>query len=228
MDCIYLAAGMGQRAQQTLPKQLCLLGGRPLMVHSLDVLQRSDAISTIYVMTPPSFNGASWTDVYKDVFRDYGLSKCTSVVGGSTRQESVYLGLRLVESPRVLIHEAARPFISSRDILRLQDAMDAVSDAATLTIPIPFAVATCRYGRIADALDRSVLRNLQLPQIFSTPRLKQAHALAIAQRREFVDDTTLMVSMLDDAAIEMLAGSDRNFKITTPLDFVLAGAVLNE
>lgn len=215
MDCIYLAAGLSVRMKREIPKQFMTLLGKPIMVYALEVLENLDAVESIYITYNPDFK-----KLYEDVIKAYNLSKCELVVGGGTRQESVMCGLQRVKSERVLIHEAARPMITSDFIKRLINFDD---KAVVPTIPVPFTVSA--GGDFMEAeLDRSKLHNIQLPQLFDTETLIRAHKLAQEQQHYATEDGILVFRLGEK--VRFVQGLENNIKITTPFDLILAESIL--
>ena len=151
------------------------------------------------------------TDLFKD-------SRIKTVIGGNTRQESVYKGLQHVKNEYVLIHDGARPLISSeiiKNVLYSVVKFDAVSVMTKTTDTIKEVDET---GRIIRTIDRSKLFNTQTPQAFKTALIKNAHQKLM--HKNFTDDS----SMLEELKIPvfMVEGSPVNTKITTKSDLDFA------
>jgi 2-C-methyl-D-erythritol 4-phosphate cytidylyltransferase len=142
------------------------------------------------------------------------------VEGGRTRQESVWNGLQKVKSRRVLIHEAARPFISKEFLL---DLLANNEPAVVPTIPIPFSVAGGETY-MEQELERSKLHNIQLPQLFDTEVLRRAHQKARQENFVAFEDGILVFRMGEK--VRFVEGLENNIKITTPLDLVIAESLL--
>jgi len=168
MDCIYLAAGLGVRMRKRIPKQFLNIYGKPIMIYALEVLEKISGIERIFITYHQDFRKD-----YERVIEDYNISKCILTEGGETRQESVWNALQMVESERVIIHEAARPFITAEFVSEL---MEIDEKAVVPTIPVPFTVSMGNEYMTAE-LDRSKLHNIQLPQIFDTDILVRAHEI---------------------------------------------------
>jgi len=215
VDCIYLAAGLSVRMKKTLPKQFLTLLGKPILVYALEVLEKVDFIENILVIYHPEFKS-----LYEEIIKDYNISKCTLVEGGRTRQESVFNGLKHVKTKRVIIHEAARPFITTDFITELANYDE---KAVVPTIPIPFTVSEGQKY-MQRQLDRSVLHNIQLPQIFDTETLIKAHKATKDEDFAVTEDSMLVFR--SGEKVLFVGGLENNIKITTPLQLIVAESLL--
>ena len=214
---IVLAGGVGKRIGQPVPKQLLLLGGKPLIVHVLEKVLDIDRIEEVVITCP-----ASHLEETRDLIANHGFGeRFRCIEGGVTRQESVYRGLEALEGYQsVVIHEAVRPLVTTEEFRALLDADD---PNAMFGIPIPFTVLK-GHAYVEDLLDRSELVNVQLPQKFDAALLRQAHDAARRDGATFTEDASLFFRYAD-APVRILAGSERNLKITVPTDLVIAEAI---
>ena len=215
-DVIFLAAGKGKRAKLGYPKQLSLLGGKPIMIHSLELFQSMPEVERIIVatMTEKMSDIASLCDSYE-------ITKATIVGGGNTRQESVYNAIQFVTTEKVLIHEAVRPFITKEFVSKIINGgigNNAVVPGMPL-MPTIFDIEKKNYP------DRSKLFDIQLPQLFNTALLRDAHETARGQN--FTDDSSLFYLITGNMPLFIL-GLEENIKITTPLDLILAEVIYYE
>lgn len=214
MDAVVLAAGRSTRMGAGRDKQLDRLGGKPLMVFAIERLLDHDAIDRVVVTTRDDR-----VDRVNEVIASYSLDDLVEVVvGGSSRQESVRIALEHVHSERVLIHEAARPLITSELIERV---VSAEGDAVVPVVEIPFTVAI-GADRMEDEIDRDTLRNVQLPQVFDTELLKRAHRVAVEQGATSTEDSQLVFRL--GATVTFVDGLVENIKVTYPVDLVIAHA----
>jgi 2-C-methyl-D-erythritol 4-phosphate cytidylyltransferase len=215
MDAILLAAGRSVRMGGGQGKQLMRIGGRPLIIFSLERLRSHPHVDTIIITCP-----ADRMDDIRKVVEDFSINDVTLVEGGATRQESVSKGLEAVSSTRVLVHEAARPMITHELIDRL---LEVDGDAVVPTWEIPFTVA------IGDSLmrgevDRTHLRNVQLPQVFDTAVLREAHAAAAAKGEDATEDGMLVFRL--GRPVHFVEGSADNIKVTYPVDAYVVNALI--
>jgi 2-C-methyl-D-erythritol 4-phosphate cytidylyltransferase len=216
MDSILLAAGLSRRMGQGIEKQLARIGGKPTLLFSIEVMLAHPAIKRI-ILTYPTGN----SDRFRQLIDDYSLNdKIELCAGGVTRQESTYLALQKVQSERVLIHEAARPLITRELIDRV---LVPRAPAVVPTWDIPFTVAMGEQQMIGE-LDRSKLKDIQLPQVFDTSILKEAHERARVRNESATEDSTLVFRLGHE--VKFVAGLSLNLKITYPIDLIVAEQLL--
>lgn len=218
---IIVAAGRGERAGEGPPKQFRPLGGEPVLRRSLRLFAAHEAVEAVQPVIDPAFEPQ-----YRQAAA--GLDKLLSPVpGGATRQQSVRAGLSALEksSPDiVLVHDAARPLASPALVDR---ALTAVKKTGAAIPALPLADTIKRVdasGRVLETLDRSELRAIQTPQVFTFKPLLEAHRKAVeAGRSDFTDDAALA----EWAGIEVttFAGEAGNLKLTTSEDFQRAAAL---
>lgn len=225
---VIVAAGAGARMNGPVPKAFILLAGCPLFEHSLRTFQQHAGIDAIVVVVPGSMQ-----DEAGKTTGAYG--KVSAVLpGGTHRQESVRIALdhlkaTAAEDDLVLIHDAARPLVPA-------DLITAVLEAAGRSgaaLPGLRPVDTMRTvegnpergnGLAGETLNRDRLARIQTPQGFRFGLILDA-----LRRQGAAGDVT------DDAAlvlraghpVEVVPGSPRNFKVTTPDDLVMAAAFLS-
>ncbi len=219
LDCIFLAAGIGKRMKKNVPKQLIRIGGKPILIYSLETLVKSGYFKNIIITYPEGYR-QEYEKILSSYFVNDALKKFILVKGGETRQESVFNGLKYVDTKRVLIHEAARPFLS----LDLIKKVLSYSDAAVVpVISIPFTVAGGDEF-MKKIFKRDELKNIQLPQVFDTPILLESHQKAREDKLIFTDDSTLVFYYGNK--VRFVPGEETNIKITTPTDLLLAERIL--
>ena len=146
------------------------------------------------------------------------------MAGGRTRQASVAAGLARIESPVVLVHDAARPFLEEGVLDVLLIALRE-HDAAIPAIPVGETLKETNGGLVRRTVDRSALVLSQTPQAFHTPALRDAHERARMDGFESTDDAELIEHYGGRVAI--VPGSRKNIKLTYPEDFALAEAMIN-
>lgn len=216
---VVVAAGRGERAGGDMPKQYRTVAGTPIMRLVLQNLARGSAIRTIQPV------------VHRDDIALFdavsgGLDVLPPVFGGATRQASVLAGLEALSSHKpdiVLIHDAARPFVSPALIARAIAAGE--NGAGVPGIAITDTVKTVENGRVTATLDRAALRTIQTPQAFKFPMLLAAHRRAAAAgRSDFPDDASL--AEWAGEIVSVFQGDPENIKLTTPDDFIRAEAAM--
>ncbi len=211
---VVVAAGRGVRAGADNPKQYRHLGDGPMVRQSLQALIGHPAVEIVQPVIHPDHAAQFATAAA-------GLSLAAPAFGGATRQASVRAGLEAL-APRepaiVLIHDAARPFVSGALIARAIAAARR-SGAAVPALAVTDTVKQIDAGgRIAGTLDRTLLRTVQTPQAFAFGALMNAHRRAAAAGRDdFTDDAAL--AEWAGLTVSVFDGEAANVKITTPEDF---------
>jgi 2-C-methyl-D-erythritol 4-phosphate cytidylyltransferase len=214
---IVLAGGIGKRIGRPFPKQFLLLGGKPLLVHVLEKARVIADIDTVVITCPE----AHLEDTRKLIDNHGFDARFRCIVGGGSRQESVFFGLGAVaDCDSVIIHEAVRPLVTVQEFRALIAAEDA---NAMFGIPIPFTVLK-GHDYVEDLLERDELVNVQLPQKFDRATLTAAHEAARRDGATFTEDASLFVRYAGER-VRILQGSDRNIKISMPTDIVTAEAI---
>ena len=211
---LIVAAGRGSRAGGGLPKQYRSVAGMPVLRRTLLAFGRHPRIDLILPVIHPDDQA-----LYDECAA--GLPKVLpAVAGGATRQQSVHAGLKALPEgvETVLIHDGARPFISSDLIDRVLEGLTGF-DGSVAALPI---VDTLRRagtdGLCGDTVDRTSLYRMQTPQAFRLSSLR--HAFETAPHDTFTDDVA--VAQAAGLAIRTVDGDERNFKITEPDDFLRA------
>ncbi|MEP3047822.1 MAG: bifunctional 2-C-methyl-D-erythritol 4-phosphate cytidylyltransferase/2-C-methyl-D-erythritol 2,4-cyclodiphosphate synthase [Roseibium sp.] len=220
---LVVAAGRGTRladSGEAKPKQYRLLAGIPVLAHTLNALGRHPDIS--YLLTVIHQDDLEYyQDAVSQLPALVSAKLCPSVFGGATRQESVFNGLSAL-GPQgvedVLIHDAARPFVSKRMLDELLNKMNSKDKGVLAAIPVTDTLK--REDASTDRLETIARRDLwaaQTPQGFSLVRILAAHTKAAAEGiHEFTDDTS--IAEWDGMTITISEGSTNNFKITTAAD----------
>jgi 2-C-methyl-D-erythritol 4-phosphate cytidylyltransferase/2-C-methyl-D-erythritol 2,4-cyclodiphosphate synthase len=216
---VVVAAGRGLRVGGDVPKQFRRIGGEMMVSRTLSMLVEAPDVRLIQPVIRPEDR-----DLF--VAATATMRLLPPAVGGATRQASVRAGLEALEPHRpdiVLIHDAARPFASSRLIARAIAAAEKTG-AAIPALPVTDTVKTIDAEGIVDrTLDRTTLRSIQTPQAFAFKPLLEAHRRAAAQGREdFTDDAALVEWA--GMKVAVFEGEPGNIKITNPDDFARAEA----
>lgn len=224
---VLLAAGKGKRFSSSRPKVLAVIGGKPVFLHSLLTFVRHPAVrEVILVAGRSSFPGL------RSALSRLRFPKPVKIVsGGKERQDSVRRGLAYVSasSEIVLIHDAARPFISRALVERVMKQAE-LHGAAVPGVPLKYTIkevsgargAGSGYcGRVAATPDRERFCEVQTPQAFRRRLILEAYA-AMPKGRVFTDDASLVEAM--GRTVRVAAGEYTNIKITTREDLALAAA----
>jgi 2-C-methyl-D-erythritol 4-phosphate cytidylyltransferase/2-C-methyl-D-erythritol 2,4-cyclodiphosphate synthase len=218
---IVVAAGRGLRAGGDVPKQYRAIGGEPVIRPSLARLAAHPGIDLVQPVIHPQDEA-----IYRACIA--GLDLLAPVNGGATRQASVRAGVEAVAARApdiVLVHDAARPFLSD-DLIARAIAAGRASGAAVPAIAIADTVKRVDpAGVVVETLDRAPLRGIQTPQAFGFALLREAHARAAAAGRDdFTDDAALIEWAGHKVAV--FEGEVANVKLTSGEDFARAEALL--
>ncbi|CAB4736351.1 MAG: 2-C-methyl-D-erythritol 4-phosphate cytidylyltransferase [Actinobacteria bacterium] len=215
------AAGRGERLGPGAPKALRLLGGAPLLVHAVRALSASHAVGLIVLAVP-----ADQIDEVRVLLDEPGLAtEIVIVAGGETRQESVSLALLALPDhiEVVLVHDAARPLVPAELVAAVAAAVHAGNPAVVPGMPLVDTIKRVDdEGHVVVTVDRDVLRAIQTPQGFNRRLLESAHARADGG---LATDDAGLVEMAGERVL-VIPGHEEGFKVTRPIDLVLAEALL--
>lgn len=205
ISVILLMAGNGSRMNSSENKVYLPLKDKLIYQHSLDLFL-SKGFEVVCVIRPKD-----------EVHLTKYLPKIKIAYGGKTRQMSVYNGLKKVKGDHVLIHDAARPFITAECIDSCVNTMQ-----KNYFVLVGCETKDSIYEKNPiRSLKRSELINAQTPQGGKTKVLLECHKKAINENLEVTDDISLVIKYSNEV-IKIIDGSDHNFKITTQLDYILA------
>ena len=216
------AAGRGTRMKADKNKLLLLLRGRPVIIHTLEVFEKDPNCSGIILVVQPAE-----ASMFSNLISEYDVSKVKKLVhGGAERQESVYNGLKEANPDEiVLVHDGARPFITTPIISRLVEKA-AEEGAAIAAVPVKDTIKRVDGGTVAETVERSSLWSVQTPQAFRMQLIIQAHEKAQADRYIGTDEASLAERA--NIRVQIIEGDYDNIKLTTPEDLVFAEAIIQK
>ena len=213
------AAGKGTRMAHALKKPYLKLGEKPILAHTIQKFEQNTAVDAIYVIV----DEVDSNHCRKTVLEPYSFTKVQQlVVGGETRQQSVYNGVQVLSADVdfVIVHDGVRPFVTDETIFACLTAADKCG-AAVSAVPVKDTIKVADENCfINDTPDRERLWAVQTPQIFRKSLLEAAHQTA--QERQFTatDDAALVEQL--GFPVKLVKGSYANVKITTPVDMQVA------
>ena len=212
------AAGAGTRLGPGAPKALRELAGEPLLVHAVRALRAAPSVGLVVVAAP--------ADAVADVAQLLASYDVEVVAGGAERQDSVALALAVLPESVdvVLVHDAARCLTPPDVVERVIAAVRGGAPAVVPVLPVADTVKEVAHGRILRTLDRGRLVAVQTPQGFARDVLEEAHRGATGSPA--TDDAGLVEVL--GRSVATVAGDELAFKITRPVDLLLAEAVLRE
>ncbi|MFA5063022.1 MAG: 2-C-methyl-D-erythritol 4-phosphate cytidylyltransferase [Candidatus Omnitrophota bacterium] len=215
ISAIVVAAGKGKRFKGRISKVILKLNSRPVVAYSLGVLDNHPMINEIIVVG----NSGNIEDL-RAIIRNNKIRKAAKVIlGGRERKDSVAQGLKVI-SPKadfVLIHDAARPFITNGLVtLVINEARK--SKAAIVGVPVKSTIKMVKSCNVEKTIDRNNLWEVQTPQVFEKNLIIKAYGKFGHQN--VTDDAALVEK--SGKKVKMVLGEHRNIKITSPEDLIIA------
>lgn len=229
MNCaLIFAGGTGQRMNsRTRPKQFLELHSKPIIVYTLEQFEEHPEIDAIVVVCLES-----WIPFLEKLVERYDLSKVVAIVpGGDTGQDSIYRGLKAAETicrPEaiMLIHDGVRPLIDANTISNCIECAELNGNAVTV-VPAIETVVKQVDGKITEVIERQNCCNAKAPQCFKLADILEAHRQSREEGlRDFIDSACLMRHY--GYNLYTVQGNPDNIKITTPSDFYMFRAMVDE
>jgi len=221
---VVVAAGRGNRMGTYLNKVFLPLAGKPVLAHTLQVLEQSPLIGEVVVVA-----AAGEEPACTNLIRQHRLAKVRTVAtGGAQRSDSVARGLSALQtaSGLVAVHDGARPLFTP-DLLARVVLAATVDGAALAAVPVKDTIKIARGdGLVESTADRATLWAAQTPQVFRLPLLRAAYRQPAEMVAAVTDDASLVEAM--GVPVRLVMGSYENIKITTPEDLVLAEAIIRQ
>lgn len=219
---VIVAAGIGKRFGSDTPKQFLEIGGKPVLIHTLEKFENCRAIDRIILVL-----SADETETFSQISEKFNITKLTKTVfGGKTRAESVWNALKTIDETSaeiVAVHDGVRPFVSSVEIINtIEKASE--TGAACLVAPVTDTIKRVSDGKIVETIDRNSLKRALTPQAFRFEIIKKAFANADVS--EAATDECFLVERAG-FEISFVEGNPGNIKITHAEDLALAEFLLN-
>lgn len=215
------AAGSGRRFGGQIPKQYRELAGVPVIVRTVQMLLAAFEGAPIVVAVDEAWQQTAHVMLC-------GLSKAiTIILGGQTRQESVFRALSypvLAEVEWIVVHDAVRPLATAQLARRVVDAAQNHGAAVPVLPPKDTVKMLAANGYIEATLPRGRLGMAQTPQAFHREQLIEAHTEAARDRFEATDDASIVEYA--GYPVVTVQGEEHNIKITTPLDWIVAERII--
>lgn len=218
---IIVAGGSGSRMQSKTPKQFLLLGGIPILMHTIEAFNSySEEVSIILVL--PEYEIATWAKLCID----YKFDQIVRVVpGGSSRTQSVINGLNAIKENEsiVAIHDGVRPLIQ-KETISTSFKLAKIHGCAVACTHLKESLRIVDKN-ISKSINRSNYRLIQTPQTFNTALIKAAYE-NLKDHIEYTDDAS--VAEENGLVISLFEGSYENIKITTQEDLLFAEAIIDK
>ena len=226
-----LAGGVGTRMQSAeKPKQFLEVGGKPIIIHTIEKFISIENFTRILVLTPED-----WVDYTRDLIENYmGTDSGVLVLpGGADRNETLMCALAYIEehykvdADTILVtHDAVRPFVTERIIRENMEAAGLYGACGT-AIPATDTIVQSRDGKYMHSIpDRSCMYQQQTPQSFRVTLLKETYALLNEEERKSLTDACKIL-VLKGVPVYMVMGDSCNIKITYPEDLLLSEVLVH-
>lgn len=227
---VVLAAGSGKRMNTGTKKQYMEILGKPVLYYSLKAFQESFVDEVILVVAEDEI-----TQAKENYVNQYGFDKVTGIVaGGKERYHSVACGLRAVSSScdYVFIHDSARPMINGDILERAYTAVKQDQACVVGMVSKDTVKLADENGFVAMTPKRSLVWNVQTPQVFAYGLVREAYEELLVREQELlsqgiqITDDAMVVELMKQYPVRLVEGSYENIKITTPEDISVAEAYL--
>ncbi|MDR2972577.1 MAG: 2-C-methyl-D-erythritol 4-phosphate cytidylyltransferase [Bacteroidales bacterium] len=224
---IILAGGIGARLSTDIPKQFLKIDGKTIIEHTLSVFEQHSQIDEIAIVV-----NAQYLSEMRETVQYRGFKKIKKIIeGGTQRQDSCWAAIQSYSNypeANLIIHDAVRPLVSaeiiSEVILKLE-----IYNAVTVAIPSTDTIYKVENSCIQQVPNRKNLMRAQTPQAFKQHIIEKAYLSAYFQN-DFLctDDCGIVAKYLPDEPIFVVAGNERNFKITHNTDLYILEHLLND
>jgi len=224
---VILSGGSGSRFGGALPKQFTKLAGKAIIEYTVDVFEKSAKIDEIFIVSQTHHIERTW-----EIIKNNKWKKVKSVItGGKERFDSTNSALLALSSyepqTKVLFHDAVRPLVSQSIIQNCVEALEKFDAVDVVITSADTLVEVYDDGCISNIPDRSHMRRGQTPQAFKLGIIQKAYQKALkANKIAFTCDCGVVRSMLPGTRVATVEGSDRNMKVTNPVDLFIAEKLL--
>lgn len=239
---IVLAAGQGSRMKSDVAKQYMLLGDKPVIWYALHAIEESAVIDDCIVVTGTRVNDIEYMS--GEIVARYGFRKVDTIVaGGAERYDSVYQALKVIadedmavpnKDGYIFIHDGVRPFLSEEILRRCYEAVEE-HHACVAGMPVKDTIKLADGAGFADSTpDRSLLWQIQTPQVFDTELILSAYEKMMREKEKLVregisiTDDAMVVERFTGCKVKLVEGSYENMKITTPEDIRIAESLIQD
>lgn len=221
---IIVAGGSGLRMGAGIPKQFLPLGGRPVLLRTMEAIAAAVPEAETVVVLPAAHIGT-----LHELCERFGCTvRYRATAGGASRFESVEAGLKALpdDCSLIAVHDGVRPLVTADMIRRGLDCAR-TNRTAIPVIPVTDTIREVAAEGSSHTIDRSKLRAVQTPQIFDGELLRRAYrdAAAMNDKSRFTDDASVVEDF--GTVISLYEGSRENLKLTTPADMTIAEAILS-
>ena len=217
---VVLAGGIGARVGGNLPKQLLpLADGKTILEHSVSAFDEADCIDEVCIVMHPDYiceaekmlGSNNWTKVRRII--PGGKERWESSVNAIRKYQEVLSADEFVKA-NILLHDAARPFVSQRIVTDVCKALEE-HEAVVVAVPSTDTVYEMHNGCVARIPNRSTIMRAQTPQAFRLGLIAKAYDIALSSSNmQVTDDCGILFSYMPNQPIHIVAGNEQNRKIT--------------
>ncbi|GAB3648778.1 2-C-methyl-D-erythritol 4-phosphate cytidylyltransferase [Glycomyces tarimensis] len=230
---VVLAGGTGTRMGAGVPKQLLDVGGKPVILHTLEAFEAAPDVDEVLVVIADGY-----ADAVRAIAGRAEVTKLADVIGGgASRSDSSKAAVAWASERfgpdgecKLLLHDAARMLVSGRIIADVVSALDRHCAVGVAVASSDTIIEVERSGGetfVAAVPDRAALRRVQTPQGFHLSVIRAAYAAAEADADfRATDDCSVVLRFLPHVPVRIVDGEERNLKVTEPIDLVVASALL--
>ena len=228
---VICAGGIGSRmGNAEKPKQYLNVGGKPIILHTIEKFVVNEEFEKIIVLVPES-----WISYTKDIINKHlkGVEKVEVMAGGSDRNSTIMNAINYIEEKFgldddtiIVTHDAVRPFVTHRIIMDNIKAAVKVGACDTVIPATDTIVESIDGEKISSIPDRSKVYQGQTPQSFRAKRLKELYLSLTAEEKAILTDAA-KIYLLKGEAVHLVSGEVFNIKITYPYDLTVAETLIS-
>lgn len=228
---VICAGGIGSRmGNAEKPKQYLNVGGKPIILHTIEKFVVNEEFEKIIVLVPES-----WISYTKDIINKHlqGIEKAEVMAGGSDRNSTIMNAINYIEEKFgldddtiIVTHDAVRPFVTHRIIMDNIEAAVKVGACDTVIPATDTIVESLDGEKISSIPDRSKVYQGQTPQSFRAKRLKELYSSLTDEEKSILTDAA-KIYLLKGEAVHLVRGEVFNIKITYPYDLTVAETLIN-
>ena len=228
---VICAGGIGSRmGNAEKPKQYLNVGGKPIILHTIEKFVVNEEFEKIIVLVPES-----WISYTKDIINKHlkRVEKVEVMAGGSDRNSTIMNAINYIEEKFgldddtiIVTHDAVRPFVTHRIIMDNIKAAVKVGACDTVIPATDTIVESIDGEKISSIPDRSKVYQGQTPQSFRAKRLKELYLSLTAEEKAILTDAA-KIYLLKGEAVHLVSGEVFNIKITYPYDLTVAETLIN-
>ena len=228
---VICAGGIGSRmGNAEKPKQYLNIGGKPIILHTIEKFVVNESFEKIIVLVPES-----WITYTKDIINKHlkGIEKVKVIAGGTDRNSTIMNSIKYIEDNFILdddtiivTHDAVRPFVTHRIIMDNIEAASTVGACDTVIPATDTIVESLDGEKISSIPDRSKVYQGQTPQSFKAKRLKELYYSLTGEEKAILTDAA-KICLLKGEPVHLVRGEVFNIKITYPYDLTVAETLIN-